>query len=112
MENQPLDDDFEDSDDDLSELYALLPGWFAERMVIDVWSFGLLMVTGDIIAISSINKITQDASGALWLDVTLLDQQYAEKEINGHKLFYAPTSRTESSVNVAHIVAAFELADT
>lgn len=112
MENQPLDDDFEDSDDDFSELYELLPGWFAERMVTDVWAFGLLMTTGDIIAISNINQVTKDASGSLWLDVTLLNKEYIEKEINGHKLFYAPTSRTRSSVNAAHVVAAFELADS
>jgi hypothetical protein len=104
--------DQQSSDVDFPESAELLPAWFSERMMSDVWSFGLLMITGDVIAIASINSITKDASGNLWLDATLLDSLFGMDDINGHKLFLAPTSRTKISINAAHVVAAFELADT
>lgn len=105
--------DQQSSDVDFPECAELLPAWFSERMMSDVWSFGLLMITGDIIAISSINNITKDASGNLWLDANfLLDSPLSMEDINGHKLLIAPTSRTTISINSSHVVAAFELADT
>jgi len=92
----------------------LLPPWFTERMMSDSWCFGLLMVTGDVIAIQSINSIIKDASGNLWLNATLLDSQFCSGKdvINQHPLFGSPPSRTEVSINSSHVVAAFELADT
>ena len=104
--------DQQSDDVDFQELAKLLPAWFTERMISDTWSFGLLMITGDIIAIECINSIIQDASGSLWLDAILLSSGFGEEDINGHKLFLAPTSRTQISVNSSHVVAAFELADT
>jgi hypothetical protein len=104
--------DQQSSDVDFPESAEFLPAWFSERMMSDVWSFGLLMITGDVIAIESINRITKDASGNLWLDATLLDSLLGREDINGHKLFLAPTSRTTISINAFHVVAAFELADT
>lgn len=100
------------SDVEFKEPAELLPAWFTERMMSDVWSFGLLMITGDVIAIESINSITKDASGNLWLDAILLDSLLGVEDTNGHKLFLAPTSRTKISINSSHVVAEFELADT
>ena len=89
----------------------LLPAWFTERMLCDMWSFGLLMITGDVIGIESITSITQDATGNLWLNATLLKDSLLE-DIGGRKILFAPTSRLETSINASHVVAAFELADT
>lgn len=104
----------EDEDDGAYHLEGvdLLPAWFTFRMMDDTWSFGLLMITGDIIAIECITRITQDASGNLWLDAKLLTTSFFEREIDGRKLLLSPTSRNTVSINAAHVVAAFELADT
>lgn len=90
----------------------LLPAWFTERMMSDSWSFGLLMITGDVIAIESIRKITQDANGNIWLDAQLLEHEPFVDNVNGHRILISPTSRTGITINAAHVVAAFELADT
>lgn len=91
----------------------MLPAWFTERMMKDVWSFGLLMITGDVIAIGKINRITKDDSGNLWLDATLLSRDnFRDDRVQNHTLFKAPTSRTNVSINATHVVAAFELADS
>ena len=90
----------------------LLPAWFTERMLSDTWSFGLLMITGDIIAIQHIDSIIQDASGNLWLNATLLEDTPFVDDVAGHKILIAPTSRLQTSINASHVVAAFELADT
>ena len=93
----------------------LLPAWFTERMLSDTWSFGLLMITGDVIAIECITSITQDATGNLWLNATLETDDNSKGQVDnvaGHKLLLAPTSRASVSINASHVVAAFELADT
>lgn len=108
-----MDTDFNGNtaDEELAVENKLLPAWFTERMMTDCWSFGLLMVTGDVIGIENIWKVTQDANGSLWLDATLLPGSFGE-ELQGHRLFTSPTSRTSVSINTAHVVAAFELANT
>jgi hypothetical protein len=92
------------------EVRELLPAWFTERMIGDVWFFGLLTVDGTIIGIQRIEAIKQAADGSIWIDVQLLDSEPSNS--SGKKLFLSPTSRTSASINTSHIVAAFELADT
>lgn len=89
----------------------LLPAWFTGRMIEDTWYFGLLMITGDVITIQCINSIEQDASGNLWLDATLYEQD-PYNNISGHKIFDNECSRKKISINSSHVVAAFELADS
>lgn len=89
-----------------TENTKLLPAWFVERMMHDSWSFGLLTVSGTTICIESITSVHQAADGSIWLDVVLM------QTTNAKNTFVAPTSRTSASINSAHIVAAFELADT
>ena len=97
--------------EEIQEYIDLLPAWFTERMLSDTWNFGLLMATGDIIAIQYIHSITQDASGNLWLDAKL-QNDCIKDSVMGHKIFVAPTSRDNISINSSHVVAAFELADS
>ena len=116
-EVEKLEQNYEIEDPELEREYEiekyikLLPAWFTYRMLDDSWHFGLLMITGDIIAIQWIDSIKQDASGNLWLDATLTDN-FLHDNIQGHKVFTAPTSRNRISINSSHVVAAFELADT
>ena len=98
------------SEDD-QKYIDLLPAWFTERMLSDTWSFGLLMVTGDVIGIECITSITQDAIGNLWLNATLLEDTLVD-DVAGHKILVAPTPRLQTSINSSHVVAAFELADS
>jgi hypothetical protein len=92
----------------------LLPAWFTERMMGEEWLFGLLTVTGDILAVRRINKITQDAAGRLWLDVRMAVYNeakgvYDEDDPKAGRLLLAPTARTDATINAAHVVAAFEM---
>lgn len=89
----------------------LLPAWFVDRMMDDVWSFGLLTTTSAVICISCIKRIHHWLDGCLWLDVELLPN--ISVELPGLTMICAPTSeRLTASVNASQIVAAFELANT
>jgi hypothetical protein len=92
---------------------TLLPAWFTTRMMSEVWNYGLLTVTGDILAISRINNINRDEAGNLWLDAEMVNYHVRggdESRITS-KILVSPTERTNVSINAAHIVAAFELTD-
>jgi hypothetical protein len=90
----------------------LLPAWFIPRMMDDCWSFGLLLITGHTLAIECIEAVHLAADGSLWIDVTMKTGEDVWLRDSPGRLLFAPTSRTTASVNVAQIVAAFELADT
>ncbi len=115
MKEPSLENEFQDylAYAEVEKYASLLPAWFTARMLTDSWSFGLLLVTGDILAIENIESIQQDASGNLWLDATLKeDLGYINDELYGRTILLAPTSRVSASINSAHVVAAFELADS
>lgn len=112
-------DEEEDCDDDIGVRDGMitdpeiackvLPGWFIPRMMCDAWCFGLLMVTGDIMTIQSINSISVDGK---WLNIELLTEECRQTANYLPKQICATGDRTTASVQVAHIVAAFELAYT
>ena len=93
----------------------LLPAWFTTRMMTDDWSFGLLLVTGQMLHIECINAIRGEP-GNVWLDVTMGvefpvclrgNEDWSDRIVN------SPTKgRTSASINAAHVVTAVELADT
>jgi hypothetical protein len=84
-------------------------------MMDDSWSFGLLLVTGQMLHIESTNAIRGEP-GNVWLDVTMGvefpiclkgNQDWANRIVS------SPTKgRTTASINAAHVVMAVELADT
>ena len=91
------------------ERYAkLVPAWLVPRMTGDHWVFGLLLSTGETLAIESIFNMSQAADGSLWVDVYM----HPGPVEGWPDALLASTSRTQASVNVAHIVCALELADT
>lgn len=101
--------------DPMYEAQALLPAWFIPRMMTDTWTFGLLLTTGVTLVVETITCVHVDSTGALWLDVTMSDNQFwsdIHKERGFKGMMTAPTSRTTASVRADQIVAAFELADT
>jgi hypothetical protein len=90
----------------------LLPGWFIVRMMSDSWYFGLLTTNNKILGIQCIDEVYQAADGSIWMDVTLLDTNLLRQDTILQEVIIAPTSRTRASINVSHVIAAFELEDT
>jgi hypothetical protein len=76
------------------------------RAMGDVWGFGLLMDTGQKIAISQINEIIKDNLGNAWLEAELLENNSLED------YFTSPTSRTTCNINISKICMIYELWDT
>jgi hypothetical protein len=108
-----IDDPAPDEHENMAEWWRLLPTWLTERMGNDVWFFGLLLSTGQCLAVESICGVSQAADGSVWLTVWMVDGSWKPyQQIAGTTLVTSPTSRTTASVNVSHIVAAMELADT
>ena len=91
----------------------ILPAWFIPLMMDDEWTFGLLLATNDVLVIKSINRVTRAADGGIWIDVNMEpDKTTMGSASGGYSFLYAPCERMKASINAAHVVAAFELADT
>lgn len=106
-----MDPDFDSNPIDKS----LLPSWFTERMMNDVWNFGLLLDNGQIWPIQTITRIDQDAAGNIWLSVRLVSGQEAShhaKMWSWKDFWIHKCDRLECSIAARSVVAAFELADT
>lgn len=84
-----------------------LVGWVFERACQDNWAFGVLLNDGTKMAISHIDSINEDAQGKIWIDAQLSD--VAKYQEDGY--FIAPTKRQIVTLNVAKIIAIWELAD-
>ncbi len=50
---------------------ALLPAWFAPRMMVDRGSYGFLITTGDIVRVSRITSLHVSSGGTILIDVLL-----------------------------------------
>ena len=97
--------------DNMNRCSGLLPAWFIPRMMEDSWYLGLLLVSGDVLAISSITNVSVDANNNLWIDA-LMCEQGINIDCDWYRVLKSPNSRLAISVNASHIIAAFELADT
>jgi hypothetical protein len=96
----------------LKEATELLPAWFTERMMTDVWSFGLLLVTGQMLHIEHIYAVT-GSPGNVWIDVRMHSDLPGEGEDWHEHIVCSPTQdRRTASINAAHVVLAVELAST
>jgi hypothetical protein len=91
---------------------GLLPAWLGRRMVGLRGCFGLLLVTGDVMRVTSIAAAHQSSEGVILLDVLLdhagvpdgLDLAWRSKHFLG-----APVpGATVATVNLAQVVAAVE----
>lgn len=105
---------FNEEHEQIQKAASILPAWFVPRMMSDSWSFGLMLTTGQVMCISRIEDVHQGADGSIWLDVMMLPDNFGSQHVYERILepMIAPTHRLEASVNAAHVVAAFELADT
>jgi hypothetical protein len=101
---------------DPDEVASLLPLWFGIRMIGLRGKFGLLLVTGDVMKITSISALHQSSAGVVLLDV-LLDHAGAPDGIDlawrlKHYLGAPVPGVTLATVNLAHVVGAIEFVDT
>ncbi len=85
--------------------------WFVFRMMMDNWTFGLLVAGDVVIVIERIDHI-REHGGIVWLDVTMRPKGDFEDRLPGFKLMCSPTDRTAASIRADAVIAAFELADT
>lgn len=102
--------------DRVENMAAVLPAWFCSRMATDVWHFGLLLTTGQMLHVETIVDVHQSTTAGVWVDVVLgepvgvfANSMHAR---GWPKPTHSPTSRRMCSVNVAQVVCAVELADT
>jgi hypothetical protein len=93
---------------DSGKASEVLPAWYTERMMRDHWLFALLTNDGRTVVIKQITAISDDGK---WMDVELAEAD----EISGLKVFgeqvvcAVAADRTKASLQIAHIVAAFDL---
>lgn len=92
---------------DPARMTEILPVWYIDRMANDVWGFGILLASGDILGVETINGVSDDGQ---WMEVTLLAAPGEPESINGVTITYAPVEdRRKASVRVDQVQAAFEL---
>jgi len=100
---------------DQDEAASLLPAWLGRRLIGLRGKFGLLLVTGDVMRITSIGAVYLASTGLVLLDVSLdhagvpdgIDPVWRAKHFLG-----APhPGGDEATVNLAHVVAAMEFVD-
>lgn len=92
---------------DPAKMTEILPVWYIDRMSQDYWGFGLLLASGDILAIERIDGVSDDHQ---WMEVTLLEKNGGPEEIDGSPILYAALpDRKSASVRVDRVQAAFEI---
>jgi hypothetical protein len=97
---------------DPDEAERLLPSWLGRHLVAVHGRFGLLLVTGDVMRITSISAVHHSSDGVMLLDV-LLDSAGVPEGIDlawqsKHFLGAPVPGATMATVNLAHVVAAVE----
>ena len=117
MSTDGTTDDWErtELDERVERMAALLPAWFCERMATDDWHFGIMLTTGQMLHVETIEAVHQ-SDGGVWLDVRLGEPDGVRSEWMPARGWptptHSPTRRRMCSVNAAHVVCAVELADT
>jgi len=91
---------------DVNKAIEVLPTWYAERMMTDYWSFGLLTTEGIVIAIRRITAISDDGK---WIDVELLTSNEAPDSTKQKFVTAVASDRRIASVQINKIVMAYEL---
>jgi len=99
---------------DPDEAVALLPAWFASRMMATRGSYGFLLGTGDVVRVSRVTAVQISPSGAILFDVLLdhagvpggVDTAWQSK----HFLGMPVAGANLATLNLAQVVMAVEFA--
>ena len=97
---------------DPDEAERLLPSWLGRHLVAMHGRFGLLLVSGDVMRITSISAVHHSSDGVMLLDV-LLDSAGVPEGVDlawrsKHFLGAPVGGSTMATVNLAHVVAAVD----
>ncbi len=93
---------------------ALLPAWFAARMMGARGSYGFLLATGDVVRVSRVTAVHVSSSGSILIDV-LLDHAGVPGEVDTawqpkHFLGAPVPGASLATLNLAQVVMAIEFA--
>lgn len=99
---------------DPDQAVALLPAWFASRMMATRGSYGLLLGTGDVVRVSRVTAVQVSSGGAILIDVLLdhagvpggVDTAWQSK----HFLGMPVPGANLATLNLAQVVIAVEFA--
>lgn len=93
---------------DWSRAAEFLPAWYTSRMMSDQWCFGLWMVSGQMIAITSIKSLSDNGE---WMDVELSEASDLPNPFAGNPdvIVAVASDRRRASIQIANIVAATDL---
>ncbi|MFC3124292.1 hypothetical protein ACFOD4_04395 [Pseudoroseomonas globiformis] len=96
-------------------LGAVMPAWFAGRMMADEWVFALLLSGGQTVLIRRIDAVHVSPAGTVLLDVDLLEgdevPRFLRRDALSQPVLAAPTGRVRATVNLAHLAMAYEVAE-
>jgi hypothetical protein len=97
---------------DPDEAERLLPSWLGRHFIAMHGRFGLLLVTGDVMRITTVSAVHHSSDGVILLDV-LLDSagvpEGADLAWRSKHFLGAPVrGATMATVNLAHVVAAVD----
>ena len=94
--------------EDSGAAFEVLPAWYTRRMMDDHWLFGLQTNDGKLIAIQNIKAVSDDGQ---WMDVELAVEGDTDHvgDDRGELVYAVADDRTEASVRISNIVAAYDL---
>jgi hypothetical protein len=97
---------------DADEAVALLPPWFAARMLATRGAYGFLLTTGDVVRVSRVTAIHISSAGAILVDV-LLDHAGVPEGVDmawqaKHFLGVPVPAANLATLNLAQVVIAVE----
>ena len=92
--------------DDHATAIEVLPTWYTGRMMTDYWEFGLVTTAGKTICIRQIKAISDDGK---WMDVELMEAADIPESLRDAAIGAVAHDRTEASIQISEIVAAYEL---
>jgi hypothetical protein len=92
--------------DDSGAAIEVLPTWYTGRMMSDYWEFALVTTSGKTICIRRIKAISNDGK---WMDVELMEAEDIPEPLRESAVGAVAHDRTEASIQISEIVAAYEL---
>lgn len=93
---------------DSGAAFEILPAWYTRRMMDDHWLFGLQTNDGKLIVIRNIRAVSDDGE---WMDVELAEKDDTDHvgEDRGELVYAVAHDRTEASIRISNIIAAYDL---
>lgn len=94
--------------EDAEAVFEILPAWYSKRMMQDSWLFGLQTDDGRVLAIRTINAVSDDG---VWMDVELATDDKVDHVPDMYQPLITAIAedRINASIRISSIVAAYDL---